>query len=97
MSRPSPCVPDCAVESLFIDLPPSQSSPLVLPGSDPELYTPEELSLEDIKRYVQHYAQAAKNAIEAGFDGVEIRAPDLSVCLFLQLNEACRWGQWLPH
>lgn len=26
----------------------------------------------DMDRFVNHYAQAAKNAIEAGFDGVEI-------------------------
>lgn len=26
----------------------------------------------DIDRFVGHFAQAAKNAIEAGFDGVEI-------------------------
>lgn len=35
----------------------------------------EELSVEDIKRYVNHYKQAAINAVEtAGFDGVEIHA-----------------------
>ncbi|AXI30105.1 alkene reductase [Priestia megaterium] len=33
---------------------------------------PEEMSKEDIKEVVGQYAQAAKNAIEAGFDGVEI-------------------------
>ncbi|MFY4774293.1 alkene reductase [Metabacillus sp. RGM 3146] len=33
---------------------------------------PLELSKEDINRVVGEYAQAAKNAIEAGFDGVEI-------------------------
>ncbi len=34
--------------------------------------TPEEMTKEDIKEVVSQYAQAAKNAIEAGFDGVEI-------------------------
>lgn len=33
---------------------------------------PRPLSLDDIKRYRGLYAQAAKNAIEAGFDGVEL-------------------------
>ena len=32
-----------------------------------------ELSADDLKRYVQHYRQAALNAVEkAGFDGVEV-------------------------
>lgn len=34
--------------------------------------TPEPLSVEEIQQYVQNYRQAALNAIEAGFDGVEI-------------------------
>lgn len=33
---------------------------------------PHELSIEEIKGFVGDYARAAKNAIEAGFDGVEI-------------------------
>jgi NADPH2 dehydrogenase len=33
---------------------------------------PHELSVEEIKGFVGDYAQAAKNSIEAGFDGVEI-------------------------
>jgi 2,4-dienoyl-CoA reductase-like NADH-dependent reductase (Old Yellow Enzyme family) len=33
---------------------------------------PEEMTKEDIKRVVEQFAQAARNAIEAGFDGVEI-------------------------
>lgn len=32
------------------------------------------LTLDDIKRVVREYAQAAKNAIDAGFDGVEVHA-----------------------
>jgi NADPH2 dehydrogenase len=35
---------------------------------------PKEMSVEEIKQSVGDYAQAAKNAIEAGFDGVEIHA-----------------------
>lgn len=35
---------------------------------------PEPMTKEDIKRYVGHYKQAALNAIEAGFDGVEIHS-----------------------
>jgi NADPH2 dehydrogenase len=34
--------------------------------------TPEPLTVEQIKETVQEYAQAARNAIKAGFDGVEI-------------------------
>ncbi|MDQ0418879.1 N-ethylmaleimide reductase [Croceifilum oryzae] len=34
--------------------------------------TPEEMTLEDIQEVINQYAQAAKNAVEAGFDGVEI-------------------------
>lgn len=33
---------------------------------------PEEMSIEDIKEVIYQYTQAAKNAIEAGFDGVEV-------------------------
>ncbi|MBM7703923.1 N-ethylmaleimide reductase [Bacillus iocasae] len=34
--------------------------------------TPEEMSKEDIKLVVAQYAKAARNAIDAGFDGVEV-------------------------
>lgn len=36
--------------------------------------TPTPMTKEDIKRYVGHYRQAALNAVEAGFDGVEIHS-----------------------
>lgn len=36
--------------------------------------TPEPMSVDDIKRYVELYRQAAINAVEAGFDGVEIHS-----------------------
>ena len=35
---------------------------------------PRELQEQEIEQYIQDYATAAKNAIEAGFDGVEIHA-----------------------
>jgi len=34
--------------------------------------TPQELSIADIRQIVRDYGQAARNAIEAGFDGVEL-------------------------
>ncbi|KAL7409373.1 NADH:flavin oxidoreductase/NADH oxidase [Mrakia frigida] len=45
------------------------ASPLPLAGTT---IIPRELTVEDIARYVAAYKQAALNAIEAGFDGVEI-------------------------
>lgn len=36
--------------------------------------TPHELTIAEIKQIVKDYGQAAKNAIEAGFDGVELHA-----------------------
>ena len=39
-----------------------------------EYAVPKEMNVEEIKETVGAYAQAAKNAIEAGFDGVEIHA-----------------------
>ncbi len=36
--------------------------------------TPQEMSVEEIKQTVKDFGQAAKNAIEAGFDGVELHA-----------------------
>jgi NADPH2 dehydrogenase len=35
---------------------------------------PEEMTIEEIQRAIKDYVDAAKNAIEAGFDGVEIAA-----------------------
>ncbi|KZM28421.1 NADPH dehydrogenase [Ascochyta rabiei] len=39
-----------------------------------DLAVPKEMTVEEIKETVSAYAQAAKNAIKAGFDGVEIHA-----------------------
>jgi NADPH2 dehydrogenase len=53
------------------------ASPIALPGptfGGDEHVLPRELSVAEIKEYVQLYTQAAKNAIEAGFDGVELHA-----------------------
>ncbi|EIN03583.1 FMN-linked oxidoreductase [Punctularia strigosozonata HHB-11173 SS5] len=44
-------------------------SPIKLSGYE---RTPRELTLPEIKQYVELFAQAAKNSIAAGFDGVEI-------------------------
>ncbi|KAI0076972.1 NADH:flavin oxidoreductase/NADH oxidase [Panus rudis PR-1116 ss-1] len=43
-----------------------------IPLSGKESDPPRPLSVEEIQEYVQTYAKAASNAIEAGFDGVEI-------------------------
>ena len=39
-----------------------------------EYETPQEISVEEIKQTIKDYGQAAKNAIAAGFDGVELHA-----------------------
>jgi len=39
---------------------------------EPNAPVPEEMTEEDIQALIKDYAQAAKNAIKAGFDGVEI-------------------------
>jgi NADPH2 dehydrogenase len=45
-----------------------------IPLSYQQYNVPRALTKEEIKEYVHDYAQAAKNAIRAGFDGVEIHA-----------------------
>ena len=47
------------------------ASPIPITGNK-ESVTPRELTVAEIKEYVQLYAKAARNAMEAGFDGVEI-------------------------
>jgi N-ethylmaleimide reductase len=43
-------------------------------GTFTELVTPRALTLEEIPLIVEDYRKAAKNAIDAGFDGVEVHA-----------------------
>ncbi|KZV68721.1 FMN-linked oxidoreductase [Peniophora sp. CONT] len=57
--------------------------------------TPRPLNVEEIKQYTEWYAQAARNAIQAGFDGVEIHGangylPDQ----FLQTNSNNRTDEY---
>ncbi|KAK0431538.1 hypothetical protein EV421DRAFT_1893348 [Armillaria borealis] len=42
------------------------------PGLSSESVAPRPLTVEEIQEYVELYAQAARNAVSAGFDGVEI-------------------------
>lgn len=46
----------------------------MLIGKDKHGERPRPLKVDEIKEYVKDYAQGAKNAIAAGFDGVEIHA-----------------------
>ncbi|NLJ01047.1 MAG: hypothetical protein GX371_07855, partial [Bacteroidales bacterium] len=39
-----------------------------------EFETPRELTVPEIKAIIQDFGQAARNAMEAGFDGVELHA-----------------------
>jgi len=43
-------------------------------GGDGEPVVPRELTVAGLREYVQLYSKAASNAVEAGFDGVEIHA-----------------------
>lgn len=47
-------------------------APSAIPMDEKATEIPLELSKEDIERYIAAYVQAAKNAVAAGFDGVEI-------------------------
>ena len=42
--------------------------------NNPDAPVPRPLTVDEIKEYVKNYVQAAKNAIEAGADGVEIHS-----------------------
>lgn len=46
--------------------------PSVVPQTLPHFRPPKEMSKEDIRQTVKEHAEAAKRAIKAGFDGVEI-------------------------
>ena len=57
--------------------------------------TPQEMSLEDIKRTIQDFKKAAENAVKAGFDGVEIHgAHGYLICQFLGTATNRRTDQW---
>ncbi|KAK8213766.1 hypothetical protein IWZ01DRAFT_215574 [Phyllosticta capitalensis] len=55
---------------------PEECYPYPPPGSDKQVkfvdHPPIELTVEHIKKTIADFVQAAKNAIEAGFDGVEV-------------------------
>jgi N-ethylmaleimide reductase len=60
-----------------LPLAPSAINPEVIvrtPTGKKKSVTPREITKEEIKEVVHDFAQAAKNAIEAGFDGVEIHS-----------------------
>jgi NADPH2 dehydrogenase len=48
------------------------SSPTPFENNPSHKETPRALTEEEIKDYIGYYAQAAENAIKAGFDGVEV-------------------------
>lgn len=57
--------------------------------------TPKEMSDSDIQQVIQEFTQAAKNAIEAGFDGVEIHgANGYLIDQFLRSNSNNRTDQY---
>ena len=55
----------------------SDGYPYVAPSPiehNPKHGAPREMTEAEIQEYIELYAQAARNAIEAGFDGVEVHA-----------------------
>jgi len=63
--------------------------------ADKDHPVPEEMTEEDIKNFIADYAQAAKNAIEAGFDGVEVHgANGYLIDQFTQDNCNKRTDAW---
>lgn len=57
--------------------------------------SPRSLTHEEILQYIDQYRQAAKNAIAAGFDGVEFHAAHgYLIDQFLQTNTNKREDQW---
>jgi N-ethylmaleimide reductase len=60
-----------------------------------DFVVPRELTIEEIKQTVKGFAQAAKNAIEAGFDGVELHgANGYLVHQFLGTNTNLRTDEY---
>lgn len=57
--------------------------------------TPKEMTVEEIKQTISDYAKAAQNAIEAGFDGVELHAANgYLIDQFLQDKVNQRTDEW---
>lgn len=54
-------------------MPRSVINPLGQPGTGQPFSMPREMTIEEIKTCVQQFRQGAINAMEAGFDGVEVR------------------------
>lgn len=48
--------------------------PIRTPNGEQMSVTPQEMTVEDIKEVIQEFTKAAANAVEAGFDGVEIHS-----------------------
>ncbi len=62
------------------------------PATDP---APRPLTHEEIEEYIEQFRQAAKNAILAGFDGVEVHcAHGYLIDQFIQTNTNKREDQW---
>ncbi|VDB93775.1 unnamed protein product [Peniophora sp. CBMAI 1063] len=69
--------------------------PLEEAGHAPGGHPPRPLTVEEIKEYVQLYAQAAKNAVQAGFDGVEIHSANgYLLDQFIQTNSNNRTDEY---
>lgn len=70
---------------------------VVNPDGDlaPQRAAPRELTIDEIKQFVQYYVQAAKNAIAAGADGVEIHSANgYLLDQFLHPNTNTRTDQY---
>ncbi|MFC6428794.1 alkene reductase [Nocardiopsis tropica] len=60
-----------------------------------EFVTPRELTDEEVHRTVRDFADAARNAVEAGFDGVEVHgANGYLLHQFLSVNANLRTDRW---
>ncbi|VDB93777.1 unnamed protein product [Peniophora sp. CBMAI 1063] len=71
------------------------ASDIPLADADHPGHTPRPLTVEEIKEYVQLYAQAAKNSLQAGFDGVEIHSSNgYLLDQFIQTNSNKRSDEY---
>ncbi|MCJ8344144.1 alkene reductase, partial [bacterium] len=86
--------------SFFSETQPIAPSSLAISGRVPrtkdlQYEVPKTLDLKEIQELVQDYKSAAKNAIEAGFDGVEIHAANgYLIDQFLHYNSNQRSDQY---